>query len=727
MKTAICLIPNRMPGLLVLLAGAGSLHANLLVNPGFESGLLAETWNPQWVPVEAGALVTTTAARGAGYGAWVYTAGGSALESYAYLSQTVAASAGQKFSGSVFARTPPPGQWIDWVAGSYACVRIVFRNAGGAVLAMAESPHLTTASTPYGAALEVTTALAPGGTAYVEFGCLLYEPAGDPRQSVVNFDDATFEAVIPPPPVPAVYPAALGFGTDLTSTTLQIRNTGSDTLTWSIASDKPWLTPVPASGTTTTETDTVTVNLQRSGLTTPYESAVLTVTTNGGNLELPALAETLRATVPALPSEVSVAGSRLMVRRRLPNGTLDLARPHVIKGAAWSPADSGCTSDPDQRRNQFATWYRTDVRLLKDMHANTAYVFLDPGTAGTQLQASLRVLDALYLNGIMVVMTVDQDGSDTTANILPVVNAYRNHPAILMWALGNEWNLWRPDRPKYYYHHDTLAQAAAAMQANALTVKSLDSNHPVCSILGEINQPDAASVTAIVRTTCAAVDVWGANIYRGAGFYGLFDEWAAITTKPLYLSEFGTDAFRTSSWWPPVGAEDQAMQANRLTALWRDLTPHLSAVDPSQACLGGTVFEFNDEWWKTGTGSASVHDSGGYETTWNADAHPDGFANEEWFGIVGADRGRRQAYFSMQAQFAPPPTPFAVRPAVQGGTLYLSFPAELGQRYALEESGDLATWSAAPFAPLDATATELSFACPLPAAKSRFFRVSRVP
>jgi hypothetical protein len=721
------IVPRRLVIPLGLLALLSPLHANLLVNPGFESGLLSDTWNPQWVPLEAGALVTTTAARGAGYGAWVYTAGGSALESYAYLIQSVAASPGQKFSGSVFARTPPPGQWIDWVPGSYACVRIVFRSAGGTMLAMAESPHLTTANTPYGAPLEVTTAQAPVGTAYVEFGCLLYEPPGDPRQSVVNFDDATFEVVIPPPPKAEVIPAALGFGTDLTSTTLQIRNSGSGSLIWSIASDKAWLTPVPASGTTTTETDTVTVNLQRSGLKSPYESASLTVTTNGGNRQVTAMAETLRATVPALPSLVGVSGTQLMVRRRLPNGTLDLARPYVIKGAAWAPAGIGCTSDPDVRRDEFAAWYRTDVRLLKEMHANTAYIFLDPGTTPARLQAGLRMLDALYLNGIMVVMTVDQDGSDATANIPLVVNAYRNHPAILMFTLGNEWNLLRPDRPKYYYRHDTLAQAAAAIQANALTVKSLDPNHPVCSILGEINQPDVASVTAIVRATCAAVDVWGANIYRGARFYGLFDEWAAITTKPLYLSEFGTDAFRTSSWWPPVGAEDQAMQANRLTALWRDLTPHLSAVNPTQVCLGGTVFEFNDEWWKTGTGSASVHDSGGYVTTWNADAHPDGFANEEWFGIVGAVRGRRQAYFSMQAEFAPPQTPFAVRPTVQAGTLYLSFPAELGQRYALEESGDLAAWSASAFAPLDATATELSFAFSLPAARFRFYRVSRIP
>jgi hypothetical protein len=676
------------------------------------------------VPLESGALSTTTAARDGGfYGAWMYTAGGSTLESQVTLSQTVTAAPGQTFSASAFARTPPAGEWVDWVPGSYACVRLIFRGAGGTQLGIAESPRLTTAQTPYGAPLEVTSAAAPAGTIHVEFQCLLYEPAGSPRQSVVNFDDASLELVAAPAASASVFPSVLGFGTDLTSTTLEIRNSGSGTLHWSIASDQPWLTPVPDSGTTTTETDTVTVTLQRSGLTFPYASAILTLNTDGGGRQVAAMAETLRATVPAQPSQVSVSGTRLMVRRRLSDGTLDLARPYVIKGAAWSPAGIGCTSDPDQRRDQFAIWRRTDIRLLKEMNANTVYVFLDPGTGPARLAEGLRLLDALYQNGIMVVMTVDQDGSDNAANIPPVISAYRNHPAILMWALGNEWNLWRPDRPLYYGRHATLAQAAAAMQANALTVKSLDANHPVCSILGEINQPDPATVAGIVATTCTAVDVWGANIYRGAEFYALFDEWAAISSKPLYLSEFGTDAFHTAAWWPPVGAEDQAAQAGRVTSLWQDLVPELSASDPQRVCLGGTVFEFGDEWWKSGDATAAVHDANGYDTPWNPVAHPDGFANEEWFGIVGVGRDRRAAYEALKSGFAQPEAPFAIRPMAAPGSLLLSFPARLGERYTLEESTDLKTWQPAAAAPLDATATELSFAVPVAPSRSLFYRI----
>ena len=36
---------------------------------------------------------------------------------------------------------------------------------------------------------------------------------------------------------------------------------------------------------------------------------------------------------------------------------------------------------------------------------------------------------------------------------------------------------------------------------------------------------------------------------------------------------------------------------------------------------------YSDEWWKAG--NPDTHDPGGYHT----DAHPDGYSNEEWWGI----------------------------------------------------------------------------------------------
>ena len=93
------------------------------------------------------------------------------------------------------------------------------------------------------------------------------------------------------------------------------------------------------------------------------------------------------------------------------------------------------------------------------------------------------------------------------------------------------------------------------------------------------------------------------------------------------------------------------MQADWVQSLWREIVPNLSANNPAKVCLGGTVFEWNDEWWKSTAGSPTRHDNSGFETTWNPYAHPDGFANEEYFGIVDINRHRRKAFSAIKAEF----------------------------------------------------------------------------
>ena len=63
----------------------------------------------------------------------------------------------------------------------------------------------------------------------------------------------------------------------------KIQNCGEDTLTWSVSDDQPWITVSPTRGTTTTETDTVTVSIDTTGLKCGVtHTGTLTVTSNGG-------------------------------------------------------------------------------------------------------------------------------------------------------------------------------------------------------------------------------------------------------------------------------------------------------------------------------------------------------------------------------------------------------------------------------------------------------------
>jgi hypothetical protein len=74
------------------------------------------------------------------------------------------------------------------------------------------------------------------------------------------------------------------------------------------------------------------------------------------------------------------------------------------------------------------------------------------------------------------------------------------------------------------------------------------------------------------------------------------------------------------------------------------LTAHAKA--KTNVCVGGCPFEWNDEWWKSGAPAA--HDNAGFA---NGGVYSDGFANEEWWGIVTATRRPRPAYATLQTLY----------------------------------------------------------------------------
>jgi len=79
-------------------------------------------------------------------------------------------------------------------------------------------------------------------------------------------------------------------------------------------------------------------------------------------------------------------------------------------------------------------------------------------------------------------------------------------------------------------------------------------------------------------------------------------------------------------------------------------------VTSADICIGGTVFEFTDEWWKD-TDPWSHDNYGGYTTN----THPDGFSNEEYWGLIslspdtdndGLDEWTpRKAFYTMKNLF----------------------------------------------------------------------------
>ncbi len=451
------------------------------------------------------------------------------------------------------------------------------------------------------------------------------------------------------------------------------------------------------------------------GRTAPPARSAVTLQSTLGRAASAASTVGPATTVPTGFSDVYVRGTQLMVRRRQADGSLAEAQPYLVKGVTWSPATRAPRDGPDPRtgrlvpygfffdgpwrapglqgyellgywqRARFAAHYAADLALIAQMHANTVRVYTDLGNTPAE---GLRVLDECYRRGIMVILTVASAKEDVdSGRYLELVKRYKDHPAILMWSLGNEWNLNR-------YFGYTIDEAIRATDSAAQTIKQLDRMHPVTSSLSDRFTEGRDGITWIVRNV-PSVDVWGLNVYRGASFGNLFSQWNAITTKPCYLSEFGTDSFFTQRYKTVngfqaddvVGQEDRPRQAEYVLGLWKELKLRLSALDPTKRCLGGAVHTFQDALYFVGSfhfGLGGLVDYDGPDrrpgtadddTSYDeynpeglviVGGHPDHVANEEYFGLVDADRNPKPAYTALQqlyAQLSVPPT-VANRPPV---------------------------------------------------------------
>jgi hypothetical protein len=368
-------------------------------------------------------------------------------------------------------------------------------------------------------------------------------------------------------------------------------------------------------------------------------------------------------------------------RKLLLNG-----QPFSIQGVDYSPTPVGNTvQNPSSNCSpgNYQWWtdrpaYVADFPLIHRMGANTIRTYALLNT-NSQVSQVLQVLDQAQANNLYVVMgyfVQSYPGYNIAANesqiqneLLTSVANYKNHPAVLMWMIGNEQNLNNGNNTTWYNFLNTLAGL----------VKAADPNHPVGSVEGECPQGGCATTSYNIGNVAVqaddshmtSLDIWGVTAYRGKSFQGLFQALVSSTTKPIYVAEFGKDAYRDAT-----GLEDQAMQANYLAPQWQEIAANLSASDPSHILIGGTVFEWTDEWWQdTAQNNCSVH--GAHITfTRPADTDDPNYQNG-WFGLsavspidavtnfAGTNRTLRTSYTTLQSYWNPP--------AAAAGTTVTSF------------------------------------------------------
>lgn len=108
--------------------------------------------------------------------------------------------------------------------------------------------------------------------------------------------------------------------------------------------------------------------------------------------------------------------------------------------------------------------------------------------------------------------------------------------------------------------------------------------------------------------------------------------------RPLLFTEIGCDAYFQGK------GVDEKGQADYFTANWQDVEINRPGGAGEGSAIGGVLFEWIDEWWKTSKGD-SWGDPNKHNTQGDFEGpFPDGWMHEEWLGIFGQGDGS-QSHF----------------------------------------------------------------------------------
>jgi len=259
---------------------------------------------------------------------------------------------------------------------------------------------------------------------------------------------------------------------------------------------------------------------------------------------------------PALASQVSVRGTEILVD----------GRPFVPNGA------SGETRLPE----------------LRATGANVVRTYgQEPG----------EILDAAQRAGLKVIvgfwmghprLGFDYRNRQAVAaqleSLRHMVERYRNHPAVLMWGIGNEVEVELPP--------EEAALVWPAINEAAQLVKSLDPSHPTLAVVAEVGTNKAAQV----KRLAPAIDVLGINGYGDGLLTAVNRARVQGWSGPVLLTEMGS----LGHWEAPRlpwGARMEPTSTAKADRMRRYLTTARQAGIGTIAFLWGQKQEVTPTWY----------------------------------------------------------------------------------------------------------------------------------
>jgi len=345
-------------------------------------------------------------------------------------------------------------------------------------------------------------------------------------------------------------------------------------------------------------------------------------------------------------------GYTLFVDRRL----------FLIKGIIYNPTPIGEGYDYNLFSDSRKPWL-FDGKLMKEAGINVVRVY---SCRGSDLEKVKQFIRDLYKNYGIYTIIGDWLGlwekpspnyadrkfcQYTKEKVLEVVKALKDEKGLLMWILGNENNytfsgkiaFWTsPEIEKIPDLYERVRKRAeiyySFVDEIASEIKKIDPHHPVALGNGEVSMLDIAA------KVCKNIDVIAVISYRGKRFGNLFENIRYLFDRPVLISEFGCDSYDAYK-----DEENEDIQAEYIKLQWEDILKNTTLQNKKGNCIGGTLFEWSDEWWKHNEGYTPgwlIHDK---QAGWSCGSYYFDIKaknnlnmNEEWFGIVGLSEEKNE-------------------------------------------------------------------------------------
>ncbi|MBJ6118345.1 hypothetical protein JAO76_09090 [Pontibacter sp. BT310] len=249
-------------------------------------------------------------------------------------------------------------------------------------------------------------------------------------------------------------------------------------------------------------------------------------------------------------------------------------KPYFIKGAAGYKYFDRVKA---YGGNSIRVWHTDEAeRILDEAHANGLTV-----TLGLWLP---REVDGFnYYDKKMVAQQKEE--------IREIVLKYKDHPALLMWGIGNE-----------LYSESANVKVWDAVNGIAEMIHELDPNHPTTTTVMNVPLKDVN----LIAERCPALDVLSINSF--GAMHNLREELAKTDWKgPYIISEFGArgywEAFYTE-WLAPI-----EQTSSEKATYSKERYERTVAADSGQ-CLGSYVFMWGSKQETTPTWFSLIADSG---------------------------------------------------------------------------------------------------------------------